>query len=52
MMRFFCLYYYIKEDYLIEDILERAFQEDVLVRQNPVYPLDILNLADHWNTIK
>lgn len=44
--------YYIKEDYLIEDILERAFQEDVLVRQNPVYPLDILNLADHWNTIK
>ena len=44
--------YYVKEDYLIEDILERAFQEDVLVRQKPTYPLDILNLANHWKNIK
>ncbi len=44
--------YYVKEDYLIEDILERAFQEDVLVRQKPAYPLDILNLANHWKNIK
>lgn len=44
--------YYVKEDYLIEDILERAFQEDILVRQKPAYPLDILDLANHWKNIK
>ena len=40
----------IKEDYLIEDVLERSFQANILVRQSPAFPIDMLNLTAHWNT--
>jgi len=37
------------EDYLIEDILERSFQADILVRQEPAFDIDYLELTSHWN---
>ena len=40
----------IKEDYLIEDILERSFQANILVRQKPAFEIDYLELTSHWNT--
>ncbi len=40
-----------KEDYLIEDILERSFQENILERQAPAFPIDFLDLTAHWNKI-
>lgn len=39
----------VKEDYLIEDILERSFQANVLERQKPAFPIDYLSLTSHWN---
>lgn len=39
----------VKEDYLIEDILERSFRENVLERQEPAVPIDLSNLTAHWN---
>ena len=33
-----------KEDYLIEDILERSFQSNILIRQNPAFPIDFFNV--------
>ena len=38
-----------KEDYLIEDILQRSFQENNLERQKPFVPIDYLDLSGHWN---
>ena len=38
-----------KEDYLIEDILERSFQESILERQAPAFPINYLDLKAHWN---
>ncbi len=38
-----------KEDYLIEDILERSFQAGLLERQDPAFEIDLLDLSDHWN---
>lgn len=38
-----------KEDYLIEDILERAFQANILERQAPAFPIDYLDLQDSWD---
>lgn len=38
-----------KEDYHIEDILERAFQNYELERQKPAFPIDYLDLIDYWN---
>ena len=38
-----------KEDYLIEDILERSFQSNILERQDPAFPIDLLDLSAHWN---
>ncbi len=38
-----------KEDYLIEDILERSFQSNILERQDPAFPIDLLDLSTHWN---
>ncbi len=38
-----------KEDYLIEDILERSFQNDILERQEPASPINFLDLTSHWN---
>lgn len=37
-----------KEDYLIEDILERSFQAGILERQDPAFEIDLLDLSDHW----
>ncbi len=39
----------VKEDYLIEDILQRSFQENLLERQSPAFPIDYLDLKSHWN---
>jgi hypothetical protein len=39
----------VKEDYLIEDILERSFQANILERQKPAFPIDYLSLTSHWN---
>lgn len=41
----------VKEDYLIEDILQRSFQGGVLERQAPAMPIDYLDLTAHWNRI-
>jgi hypothetical protein len=41
--------YEVKEDYLIEDILERSFQSNVLERQKPAFTIDYLDLTSHWN---
>lgn len=38
----------VKEDYLIEDILERSFQANLLERQKPAFDIDFLDLTDHW----
>ena len=38
-----------KEDYLIEDILERSFQSNILERQAPAFPIDFLDLTAYWN---
>jgi len=40
------------EDYLIEDILERSFQNDILIRQKSPLNYDILELADKWKKPK
>lgn len=37
-----------KEDYLIEDILQRNFQNGRLVRQKPARDIDFLKLTDKW----
>lgn len=37
-----------KEDYLIEDILQRNFQNGQLVRQKPARDIDFLKLTDKW----
>ncbi len=39
----------VKEDYLIEDILERAFQANLLDRQAPAFEIDYIDLSSHWN---
>lgn len=39
----------VKEDYLIEDILERSFQVNTLVRQKPAFSIDYFDLTAHWH---
>ncbi len=39
---------YVAEDFMIEDILLRAFQEGRLVRQNPAFPIDYYAIKDKW----
>ncbi len=39
----------VKEDYLIEDILEKSFRENILERQAPAFPIDYIDLTSHWN---
>lgn len=39
----------VKEDYLIEDILERSFRDNILERQAPTSPINYLDLVAHWN---
>ncbi|RFN60405.1 DUF4294 domain-containing protein [Marixanthomonas ophiurae] len=38
-----------KEDYIIEDVLERSFQSNILERQAPAFKIDYLDLTEHWN---
>lgn len=38
----------VKEDFLIEDILERAFQNRQLERQDPAIEFDYYDLSDKW----
>ncbi len=38
-----------QEDYLIEDILERSFQANILERQDSAFSIDLLALPSHWN---
>ncbi|WP_460218681.1 DUF4294 domain-containing protein [Psychroserpens sp. MEBiC05023] len=38
----------VKEDFLIEDILERAFQNRQLIRQEPAVEFDYYDLSDKW----
>ena len=38
----------VKEDFLIEDILERAFQAGTLKRQQPAVEFDFYDLTDKW----
>ncbi len=42
----------VKEDFLIEDILERSFQEGILDRQQPALPINYLDLKGHWKNKK
>lgn len=39
---------HIKEDYLIEDILQRNFQSGVLVEQKPAVKFDFFELTNKW----
>ncbi|MEM9867520.1 MAG: DUF4294 domain-containing protein [Bacteroidota bacterium] len=41
---------YVHEDYLIEDILQRAFASDKLERQNAVLDYDYALLSNKWKT--
>ncbi|TNJ42146.1 DUF4294 domain-containing protein [Tamlana fucoidanivorans] len=38
----------VKEDYLIEDILQRSFQSGLLERQKPAIEFDFYDLTDKW----
>ncbi|WP_452224765.1 DUF4294 domain-containing protein [Lacinutrix chionoecetis] len=38
----------VKEDYLIEDILQRMFQQGLLVEQKPAVEFDFFELTDKW----
>lgn len=38
----------VKEDFLIEDILERAFQNRQLIRQEPAIDFNYYDLSDKW----
>ncbi len=39
----------VKEDFLIEDILQRSFQEGILDLQLPAEPINYFDLADKWS---
>lgn len=41
-----------KEDYLIEDILQRAFQNEQLERQRPAFEIDFYACVDKWGKPK
>lgn len=38
----------VKEDFFIEDILERAFQSQQLERQKSAFPIDYFSLTEKW----
>ncbi len=38
----------VKEDYLIEDILERSFRDNILERQAPAFEINYLDLTSQW----
>ena len=41
-----------KEDYLIEDILQRAFQNEQLERQRPAFDIDFYACVNKWSRSK
>lgn len=38
----------VAEDFMIEDILLRAFQDGRLERQSPAFPIDFIEIRDKW----
>ncbi|OEJ98473.1 hypothetical protein A8C32_04465 [Flavivirga aquatica] len=42
----------VKEDYLIEDILQRSFQNGLLERQQPAVKFDFYDLTEKWLDLK
>lgn len=42
----------VEEDYLIEDILQRAFQNEQLERQNPAFDIEFYDCVNKWSTPK
>jgi hypothetical protein len=38
----------VKEDYLIEDILQRSFKDGILNKQKPAFEIDYLDLVEYW----
>jgi len=40
----------VREDYLIEDILQRSFKDGVLDNQPPAFDIDYLDLVEHWQS--
>jgi hypothetical protein len=40
--------YTVKEDFLIEDILQRSFRDNVLDKQTPAINLDYLDIVERW----
>jgi hypothetical protein len=42
----------VEEDYLIEDILQRAFQNQQLKRQNPAFDIDFYACVNKWSNSK
>ena len=42
----------VEEDYLIEDILQRAFQNEQLKRQRPAFDIDFYACANKWTDSK
>lgn len=42
----------VKEDYLIEDILQRAFKDGILEKQKPAIEIDYLGLVEFWQNLE
>ncbi|WP_111684300.1 DUF4294 domain-containing protein [Winogradskyella tangerina] len=42
----------VEEDYLIEDILQRAFRSEILERQKPAFDIDFYACVDKWSKPK
>lgn len=42
----------VKEDYLIEDILQRSFKDGVLDEQEPAFKIDYLDLLEYWQNVE
>ena len=38
-----------QEDFLIEDILQRSFRDNILERQSSALDFEYLDLSDKWN---
>ena len=41
----------VEEDYYIEDILQRAFQNGILERQSPAFDINFYDLTDKWTSL-
>jgi len=42
--------YTVEEDYLIEDILQRAFKDGILDKHDPAFSIDYLDLLELWQS--